>query len=501
MSQLEVDKVIPQSGTSIQLGDSGDTISVPAGATFNASAGTFTLPDGSVVEAKIANSAVTNDKLAGSIANSKLANSAITINGSAVSLGGTVTIETGTSWQSAIKTSAFTAAAGEGYFINTSGSAFEVDLPSSPSVGDVIEFVDFSRTFNANALTLDQNGNKFQGNTSPKPIYNTRGQSIRIVYSGSTQGWIPTSDDAVTEETPQAYSLQYLVIAGGGAGGGGHRSGGGGAGGYRNSYASETSGRNSSTETPWTINPGTVVTVTVGAGGAVSNQANGGTGGTSSISASGQTTITSNGGGGGGEYQADADAGTYGSGGGAGQDSSANHTGSDGTSGQGFDGGDTVGGAGQQQGGAGGGASENGAGGGTTSPSTGGAGLSSSITGSAVVRAGGGGAGAYSSGGKSNGGSGGGGNGGSNNSTDTSGVIDTSGGYYYPTSGTDNTGGGGGGTAGATNTTTYGRGGSGVVILRVPTADYSGTTTGSPTVSQVGSDTVMVFNSSGSYTS
>ena len=177
MSQLEVDKVIPQSGTSLQLGDSGDTISVPAGATFNASAGTFTLPDGSVVEAKIAsnavttakinNSAVTNDKLAGSIANSKLTNSAITINGSSVSLGGSTTILTGTSWQSAIKTSTFTAAAGEGYFINTSGGAFEVDLPGSPSVGDVIEFVDFSRSFGTNALTLDQGSLKFQGNTSP----------------------------------------------------------------------------------------------------------------------------------------------------------------------------------------------------------------------------------------------------------------------------------------------------------------------------------------------
>ena len=500
MSQIEVDKVIPQSGTSLQLGENGDTISVPAGATFNASAGTFTLPDGSVVEAKIANSAVTNDKLAGSIANSKLANSAITINGSAVSLGGTVTIETGTSWQSAIKTSAFTSAAGEGYFINTTGGAFEVDLPSSPSVGDVIEFVDFSRTFNTNALTLDQNGNKFQGNTSPKPVYNTKGQSIRIVYSGSTQGWIPTSDDSVTNETPQAYSLQYLVIAGGGAGGGGHRSGGGGAGGYRNSYASETSGRNSSTETPWSVNTGTVVTVTVGAGGAVSNAANGGKGGDSSISASGQTTITSNGGGGGGEYQADADAGTYGSGAGGGQDSSANHVGSDGTAGQGFDGGDTVGGASQQQGGCGGGASENGAGGGTTSSASGGAGLSSSITGSAVVRAGGGGGGFYGSGGTTSGGAGGGGMGGAGSGGPNPGQGADPNGYYYPVSGTDNTGGGGGGTSGANNPTTKGRGGSGVVILRVPTSDYSGTTSGSPIISTVGSDTVMVFNSSGSYT-
>jgi hypothetical protein len=73
MSQIEVDKIIPQSGTSLQVGENGDTITVPAGATFDASSGTITLPDGSVV-------------------NAKLANSSITINGSSVSLGGSVTI-------------------------------------------------------------------------------------------------------------------------------------------------------------------------------------------------------------------------------------------------------------------------------------------------------------------------------------------------------------------------------------------------------------------------
>ena len=35
MSQIEVDKIIPQSGTaSTQLGESGDTITIPAGATI-----------------------------------------------------------------------------------------------------------------------------------------------------------------------------------------------------------------------------------------------------------------------------------------------------------------------------------------------------------------------------------------------------------------------------------------------------------------------------------
>ena len=48
--------------------------------------------DNSVSTAKIVDSSVTNAKLAGSIANDKLSNSSITINGSAVSLGGSVTV-------------------------------------------------------------------------------------------------------------------------------------------------------------------------------------------------------------------------------------------------------------------------------------------------------------------------------------------------------------------------------------------------------------------------
>jgi hypothetical protein len=41
MSQLEVDKVIPQSGTTLTLGESGDTVSVPSGATVTKGFGTL----------------------------------------------------------------------------------------------------------------------------------------------------------------------------------------------------------------------------------------------------------------------------------------------------------------------------------------------------------------------------------------------------------------------------------------------------------------------------
>jgi hypothetical protein len=36
-------------------------------------------------------------------------------------------------------------------------------------------------------------------------------KQYHIVYSGSTQGWIPTSDDDVTDEVPQIYDIDFLV--------------------------------------------------------------------------------------------------------------------------------------------------------------------------------------------------------------------------------------------------------------------------------------------------
>jgi hypothetical protein len=45
-----------------------------------------------------------------------------------------------------------------------------------------------------------------------------------------------------------------------------------------------------------------------------------------------------------------------------------------------------------------------------------------------------------------------------------------------------------------------GAGGSGVVIISIPSSNYTGTVTGSPTVSTSGSNTIIKFTGSGSYT-
>jgi len=94
----------------------------------------------------------------------------------------------GTSWQ-AVKTSNFTAAAGEGYFINTTSGAIEMDLPAG-SIGDEISFIDYAGTFDTNALTIDQNGTeKIAGSTDPLTVSTERAANT-LVYVDSTQGWL-----------------------------------------------------------------------------------------------------------------------------------------------------------------------------------------------------------------------------------------------------------------------------------------------------------------------
>jgi hypothetical protein len=488
MSKIEVDKIIPQSGTALQVGESGDTITVPSGATLDASNATTSLPANVVTTdgtQTLTNKSIVATQLTGTVDNARLTGSgAITINGASVALGGSTTIETGTSWQSNIKTSAFTAVAGEGYWVNTTSSAITATLPSSVSVGDIIEFSDYSRSWGTNAMTLNLNSLKFQGG-SGNPVYSSNGQSIKIIYSGTTKGWIPFLDSTVAHT--QTYSADFLIIAGGGASGdnpAGYTGGAGGAGGYRNSYSTESSGGGGSSETSLTLTVGTQYTVTVGAGGSASNNSPGGNGNNSSISGSNITTITSIGGGGGGEGNSgspDKDGKDGGSGGsGASNPGSTQGTAGSGTSNQGFNAGTSNGGSDNAlQSGGGGGAGSAGGNGTSSTGGGGGSGLASSITGSSVTRGGGGAGGSFNQ----NVGSPGSGGGGSAGSA-----------------GTANTGGGGGAASTSGSNGDPGNGGSGVVILRVPTASYSSTTTGSPTVSTSGADTILTFNSSGSYT-
>jgi hypothetical protein len=408
----------------------------------------------------------------------------ISLAGGASSSGFGATYNSGLNWTSTLVTSALTVSAGVGYFVNTSTAAITLTLPASPTFGSIVGINDYSGYASTNNITVNPNGNKLEGGTSNKLII-TNKESVILNYVDSTRGWLPTSgvNNGTDALTPLSYSVDFLVIAGGGAGGGSTsgRLGGGGAGGYRTSVG--TSGGGGSAESSLTFNGGVVYTITVGAGGTATTSGRGSVGVDSSISGSNITTITSAGGGGGGGSSLQA-GGNGGSGGGAG-DSTPGAAGGSGTANQGFGGGSSNNNPAYNAGG-GGGAGAVGADGSTTVAGAGGNGLASSITGSSVTRAGGGGAsfGYLNANPGASGGTGGGGAGANSGGSGTN--------------GTANTGSGGGGGGSSTNS---GAGGKGVVILSMPDASYSGTTTGSPTVStNVSGKTVLTFNDSGSYT-
>lgn len=344
------------------------------------------------------------------------------------------------------------------------GSTTQVQYNNSGSLAGSSGF-----TYSTSTQELSLNGTTgglipARGTTAQRPSSPTAGEirfntttNFTEIYTGATNGWqyISTS--------PYIYTASYLIVAGGGAGGGGPQyAGGGGAGGLLTGTTTFTNG--------------TVYTITVGAGGAYTSGVAGAQGGNSSF-----TGLTSAIGGGGGGTVNSNNAGSGGSGGGAAGASTGIYSGGSGTSGQGNAGGSNTNNVTPFSSGGGGGAGAAGQSASGSQSGAGGAGTTSSITGSSVTYAGGGGGSYTTEGSGAIAGAGGSGGGGSGATSGENGV-----------NGTVNTGGGGGGSGG--------NGGSGVVIVSVPTANYSGTTTGSPTVTTSGSNTIIKFTSSGTYT-
>ena len=94
----------------------------------------------------------------------------------------------GTAWQ-AVKTTGFTAVAGQGYFCNTTGGAFTMTLPSSPSIGDEVSFIDYAGTFDSDNLTIGRNSEKINGAASDLTVATERAANT-LVFTDSTQGWL-----------------------------------------------------------------------------------------------------------------------------------------------------------------------------------------------------------------------------------------------------------------------------------------------------------------------
>jgi hypothetical protein len=94
----------------------------------------------------------------------------------------------GTQWQT-VKTTGFNAVAGEGYFCNTTSSAFTATLPASATLGDEISFIDYAGTFNTNNLTVGRNGHNINGGASDL-VVNVQRAGLTLVYIDVTQGWV-----------------------------------------------------------------------------------------------------------------------------------------------------------------------------------------------------------------------------------------------------------------------------------------------------------------------
>ena len=411
-------------------------------------------------------------------------------------------------WQtSSIKTSTFTATANQGFFCNTSGGAFTVNLPAG-SAGTIIGVADYTRSFNSENLTINANGSEKIGGVDGPVVLSVNGQSAIFIYVDATEGWLNISNTEDSEAgktefivatggtitnsgncrihtftSPGTFEvtcsatcsannvLSYMVVAGGGGGGSGSTGGGGGAGGFREVK---------SPVTPYTASPldgystpanrvtlpigGTSsIPVTVGSGGAGATFPGLASTGSNSVF----STITAAGGGTGGSaispIPSSLPGGNGGSGGGGGgHPGLASSSGGTGNTPPVSPAQGTNGGTGcspsRESGGGGGGATVAGTNSGSSdNGGNGGTGATTEINASPVARAGGGGGGADGPAGSGgNGGTGGGGTGGD-------GPIA---GSALGHDGTVNTGGGGGGSGCSSCGNNGGSGGSGIVIIR-----------------------------------
>jgi hypothetical protein len=406
-------------------------------------------------------------------------------------------------WQTgSIKTAAsFTAASGEGYFIDTSSNTITANLPAG-SAGAIVAFSDYARNFATNKLTISPNGSEKIGGIAQDLDLEINGQALTLVYVDGTKGWInvQNAEDTETGVSPfivasggtesisgdfkihtftgpgsfvvtaagtpgGSNTVDYLVIAGGGGGAGGKAynsgtTGGGGAGGYRFSDGT-ASGSYCAGPSPLGASalpvPAQTYPIQVGGGAPAQVCSGPGTPGiTNGIRGNPSTfsTITSTAGGGGKAGPSGNPLAPGGSGGGGNYENTAGGSGNTPPTSpaQGNDGG--AGSSPFIAGGGGGAGGTGGAGGGGTSGG-GGNGLASSITGSPVTRGGGGGGQGANATNPGPAGPGGGGAGGSPSVLAGDGAANT---------------GGGGGAANSNPhpapTTTTGAGGSGIVIIR-----------------------------------
>jgi hypothetical protein len=116
-------------------------------------------------------------------------------NGVAPGTTGNVLTSNGTTWTSAVlpaggltyvvKTSNYTTQDKEGVLADTSGGAFTVTLPATPSVGAQVVVADAAGTWGTNNLTIGRNGSNIAG-VAQDLVCDISGVSVQLVYDGSS---------------------------------------------------------------------------------------------------------------------------------------------------------------------------------------------------------------------------------------------------------------------------------------------------------------------------
>ena len=98
------------------------------------------------------------------------------------------TVSGGAAWQ-AVQTTNFNVTAKAGYFVNTTTAAITATLPSSPTLGDFVSFIDYAATFDTNNLTIARNGKNIQGLAEDLTVNQERA-GLTLVFTDNTQGWL-----------------------------------------------------------------------------------------------------------------------------------------------------------------------------------------------------------------------------------------------------------------------------------------------------------------------
>jgi hypothetical protein len=112
---------------------------------------------------------------------------------------GNVLTSNGTTWTSAaaaaggvsytsVKTSNYTAVNNDGVQTDTTGGAFTVTLPASPSVGNIVIVIDSLGTWGTNNLTIGRSSLKIAG-LSEDLVCDINGATVTLIYTGATYGW------------------------------------------------------------------------------------------------------------------------------------------------------------------------------------------------------------------------------------------------------------------------------------------------------------------------